>query len=335
MNDPRPRGKQNSAYRSAPHFLKAEGGKQKAEVILDKPRALPPNPRIAVLAISSPSEPDRIEQAKKNLESRGARVTLAENFAHRHRGYLAGTDDERVEELNRYLNSAEFDTFFFTRGGYGAMRILDRIDYDAIRRDPRPIVGFSDLTALHQAMAIHAGVASFHGPMLNLDFFNGLTPDIDVWFWSMLGGSAPMTHRFARDQIVIEGDGEGLLFGGCLSLIAALIGTPYDFWIDDGIWFWEDVDEATYRVDRMLTHLRLSGRLQNIRGVIIGKLKGCGSPAEIEALLHETFDPYGIPVVRDLPFGHEGNNLLMPIGAAVRLNTSDGTLTVLQAAVQP
>ena len=335
MNDPRPRGKQNSAYRSAPHTLKAEGGKQKAEVILDKPRALPSNPHIAVLAISSPSETDRIEHAKQNLEARGARVTLSANFAHRHRGYLAGTDDERVQELNRYLNSTEFDAFFFTRGGYGAMRILDRIDYDAIRRDPRPMVGFSDLTALHQAMAIHAGVASFHGPMLNLDFFNGLTPDTDDWFWSMLGGSAPMTHRFARDQVVIEGDGEGILFGGCLSLTAALIGTPYDFWIDDGIWFWEDVDEATYRIDRMLTHLRLSGRLQNIRGVIIGKLKGCGSPAEIDALLHETFDPYGIPVVRDLPFGHEGNNLLMPIGAAVRLNTSDGTLTVLQAAVRP
>jgi len=287
-----------------------------------------------VLAISSPSEIDRIEQAKRNLEARGARVTLAGNFAHRHRGYLAGTDDERLEELNRYLNSAEFDAFFFTRGGYGAMRILERIDYHAIRRDPRPMVGFSDLTALHQAMAIHANVASFHGPMLNLDFFNGLASDVDDWFWSMLGGAAPMTHRFARDQVVIEGDAEGVLFGGCLSLTAALIGTPYDFWIDDGIWFWEDVDEATYRIDRMLTHLRLSGRLQNIRGVVIGKLKGCGSPAEIDALLHETFDPYGIPVVRDLPFGHEGNNLLMPIGAAARLNTSEGTLTILQAAVQ-
>jgi len=321
MNDPHPQGKQNSAYRSAPHFL--------------KPRAITRSAHIAVLAISSPSESDRILEAKRNLESRGARITLAENIAHRHHGYLAGTDDERAQELNRYLNSAEFDAFFFTRGGYGAMRILDRIDYAAIRRNPRPIVGFSDLTALHQAMAVHANVASFHGPMLNLDFFNGLTPDIEEWFWSMLGGAAPMTHRFAPDQIVIEGQAEGILFGGCLSLTAALIGTPYDFWIDDGIWFWEDVDEAVYRIDRMLTHLHLSGRLKNIRGVIIGKLKGCGSPAEIEALLHETFDPYGIPVVRDLPFGHQGDNLLMPIGAAVRLSTSDGALTVLQAAVQP
>jgi muramoyltetrapeptide carboxypeptidase len=301
---------------------------------LTKPRAIATNAHIAVLAISSPSEPDRILEAKQRLESRGLRVTLAENFTHRHRGYLAGTDEERLEELNHYLNSAEFDAFFFTRGGYGAMRILDRVDYDAIRRDPRPVVGFSDLTALHQAMATHAKVASFHGPMLNLDFFNGLSPDIEQWFWAMLGGAAPMTHRFARDQVVIEGEAEGILFGGNLSLTAALIGTPYDFWIDDGIWFWEDVDEPVYRIDRMLTHLRLSGRLQNIRGVIIGKLKGCGSPAEVEALLHETFDPYGVPVVRDLPFGHQGDNLLMPIGAPVRLSTSDGTLTVTQAAVQ-
>ena len=286
------------------------------------------------MATSSPSEPDRILQAKDRIEASGLRVTLADNIAHIYRGYLAGTDDERAQELNRYLSSPEFDAFFFTRGGYGAMRILDRIDYHAIGSNPRPVIGFSDLTALHQAMATQANVASFHGPMLNLDFFNGLSPEIEQWFWSMLGGEAPMTHRFARDQVVIEGEAQGILFGGCLSLTTALIGTPYDFWPEDGVWFWEDVDEAVYRIDRMLTHLRLSGRLRTIRGVIIGKLKGCGSPAEIEALLHETFDPYGVPVVRDLPFGHQGDNLLMPIGAPVRLSTSDGALTVTQAAVQ-
>jgi len=287
-----------------------------------------------VLAISSPSEPERIQQGKANLEARGLRVTVAENIAHSHRGYLAGSDDERIETLNHFLNSDEYDAFFFTRGGYGAMRVLDRIDYDAIRRNPRPIIGFSDLTALHQAMAMQASVASFHGPMVNFDFFNGLSPDIERWFWSMLGGDAPLTHSLTGDQVVCQGEAEGILFGGCLSLTAALIGTPYDFWIDDGIWFWEDVDEATYRIDRMLTHLRLSGRLKKIRGVAIGKLKGCGSESEIGALLHETFDPYGVPVVRDLPFGHHGDNLLMPIGARVRLNTSNLSLTVTQPVVQ-
>src|SRR5205807_5442095 len=296
-------------------------------------RALATNAHIAVLAISSPSIAERIDVAKQHLESRGLRVTIADNIAQQHRGYLAGTDDERAQELNRYLNSSEFDAFFFTRGGYGAMRILDRIDYDAVRRNPRPVVGFSDLTALHQALAIHANVASFHGPMLNLDFFEGLSPDIEQWFWSMLGGAAPMTYRFAHDQVIVEGDASGILFGGCLSLTVALIGTPYDFWIDDGIWFWEDVDEPLYRIDRMLTHLRLSGRLKKIRGVLIGKLKNCGSEAELHALLLDFFASHRIPVVRDLPFGHYGDNLVMPIGASVRLSTSEGTLTILEAAV--
>ncbi len=303
--------------------------------MLTKPRAITRNARVAVLAISSPSEIERIEQAKQHLESQGLRVTLAPNIAHSHRGYLAGTDDERAQNLNQFLNSDDYDAFFFTRGGYGVMRILDRIDYDAIRRNPRPIVGFSDLTALHQAVALRCKLATFHGPMLNLDFFNGLSLEIEQWFWSMLAGDAPLTHRFERDQVLVQGEAEGILFGGCLSLTAALIGTPYDFWINDGIWFWEDVDEPIYRVDRMLTHLRLSGRLQNIRGVLIGKLKGCGTPAEVDDLLRETFQSNGIPVVRDMPFGHHGDNLLMPIGVPVRLNTSDGTLTVTQAAVQP
>ncbi len=314
--------------------ISTEDSGLRTQDFLIRPRALPSNPRVAVLAISSPSESERIQEAKQRLEARGARVTIAGNIAHSHRSYLAGPDDERLEELNRFLNSDEYDAFFFTRGGYGAMRILDRIDYDAIRRNPRPIVGFSDLTALHQAVATQANVATFHGPMLNLDFFNGLSPDIEQWFWSMLGGDAPLTHPFARDQIVCQGEAEGVLFGGCLSLITSLMATPYDFWIDDGIWFWEDVDEPTYRLDRMLTHLRLSGRFNRIRGVAIGKLKGCGSEEEIDSLLHETFDSYGVPVVRDLPFGHHGDNLLMPIGAPVQLSTSSATMTVSHAVVE-
>ena len=293
-----------------------------------RPRAFPQNGHIAVLAISSPSELQRIEEAKRHLEERGVRVTLAPNIDAHYRGYLAGTDDERLQTLNQFLNSDEFDAFFFARGGYGAMRILDRIDYDAVRRNPRPIVGFSDLTALHQALASRVGVASFHGPMLNLDFFHRLSPDIEQWFWSMLAGEAPLTHRFERDQVLFDGEAEGTLVGGCLSLTTALTGTPYDYWMDDAIWFWEDVDEPLYRIDRMLTHLRLTGRMQRVRGVLIGKLKGCGEEAELVALLRDFFAPFGVPVVRELPFGHYGDNLLMPFGAPVRVSTSARTLTI-------
>jgi muramoyltetrapeptide carboxypeptidase len=301
--------------------------------MLTPPRALPENAHIAVLAASGPSELGRIRDAAKAIEARGHRVTIAENVDHRFRGYLAGDDDERAETLNRFLRSDEFDAYFFARGGYGAMRILDRIDYDAVLRNPRPIVGFSDITALHQAIAIHAGVATFHGPMLNLDFHAGLSADREEWLWSILSGAAPMTHRFTSKQIVAEGSADGVLFGGCLALTDALVGTAYDYWIDDGIWFWEDVEEPPYRLDRMLTHLRLTGRLRRIRGVIVGSLKECGESSEIDALLRDVFGGLDIPVVRDLPFGHDGNNLLMPIGAAVRLDTHDGSLTITEPAV--
>jgi len=302
--------------------------------VLIRPRALPRNGSVVVLAMSSPSELPRIEAAARTLEQRGLRVTLAANIDHRHRGYLAGDDAERLAEFNRYLRSDEFDAFFFARGGYGAMRILDGVDYDAIRANPRPIVGFSDITALHQAVAVKCGIASFHGPMLNSDWADGLSPAIEEWFWSMLAGEAPLVHRFDRAQVVIDGEADGVLFGGCLSLTTALTGTPYDFWIEDGIWFFEDVDEPVYRIDRMLTHLRLSGRLKKIRAVVIGKLKGCGSDAEIEALLHEFFISSNIPVIRDLPFGHQGDNLLLPIGVPVRVSTRYLTLTFAQPAVK-
>lgn len=300
--------------------------------MLHLPRALRPGSHIAVLAASGPSDPQRITAAARTLEARGFRVSLAANIGRRHRGYLAGSDDERAEEVNRWLRS-DADAFFFARGGYGAMRILDRIDYDALRDRPRPLVGFSDVTALHQALAVKAGVASFHGPMLNLDFHDGLSLDTDRWLWWMLSGEAPLTHPLEPSQVVCEGEAEGLLFGGCLSITAALAGTPYDFWIEEGIWFWEDIDEPIYRLDRMLTHLYLSGRMKKIRGVIIGKLKGCGGEAELLELLRDRFGSAGIPVVRNLPFGHFGDNLLMPIGAPARLSTRDLTLTFPQPVV--
>jgi len=304
-----------------------------SSIRLQRPKAVKPASHIAVLAASGPSELARIEVAARAIETRGHRVTLAGNIDHRYRSYLAGTDDERVEELNHCFRSDEFDAFFFARGGYGAMRILDRIDYAALRANPRPVVGFSDVTALHQAIAIHANVAGFHGPMLNLDFHDGLSPENEQWFWSMLAGEAPLVRSFAAHDVVQEGEAEGLLFGGCLALTTALAGTPYDFWIEEGIWFWEDVDEPVYRIDRMLTHLRLSGRMKKIRGVIIGALKNCGDEAEMLAFLREFFQTFDIPVVQNLPFGHHGNNLLMPIGTPVRLSTHDRTFTVWERAV--
>lgn len=297
--------------------------------MLTRPKALLRNGHIAVLAIASPSELERIERAAQRLRAGGLRVTLADNIGNPFHTYLAGDDETRLRAINEALRCPDYDAFLFARGGYGTMRILDRIDYSAIAANPRPIIGFSDLTALHQAVATRAGVAGFHGPMLNSDFFDGLSPRIEEWFWSMLGGQAPLTWSFDPSQVLAEGEAEATLFGGCLSLTTALTATPYDYWVDDGIWFWEEIGEATYRIDRMLTHMRLSGRLKKIRGVVIGKLKDCGpEPDQLEWLLRDLFSSRGIPVVRDFPFGHNGDNLLMPVGARVRLSTRERSFIV-------
>lgn len=289
-----------------------------------------------MLAPSSPSDEERIEAAAGTLRARGFEVRVAANAYERHRGYLAGNDEVRLGPLNQALNDPAIDAIFFARGGYGLMRILDRVDYDAIVRDPKPVVGYSDITALHQAIAARAATGSFHGPMLNSDFSEHLPPELDSWSWSALSGKAPLTWRFDAGCVVGEGRTEGTLFGGCLSLTAALLGTPYDFWVDDGIWFWEDVAEPAYRIDRMLTTLRLSGRLTCLRGVIIGKLRECGAGVqdELDELFHEFFVSRGIPVLKDMPFGHFGQNLLLPIGRSVIVDTTTLTLTLPEPVVE-
>ena len=298
------------------------------------PKSLKPGGTIAVCAVSSPSKLERIETAARILEEKGFRVLLAPNIAATERKYLAGTDAERLASINRALSDPTVDALMFARGGYGAMRILEGIDWGALRANPRPVIGYSDLTALHQAIAREVGIISFHGPMLNFDIHEGLSPRSDQWLWSMLGGDAPLTHPFESAQVVSPGRADGILFGGCLSLTAALLGTRYDYWIDGGIWFWEDVDESAYRLDRMLTTLRLAGRLQTIRGVMIGKLKDCGEEGEVASLLDSFFADSGIPVIRDLPFGHHGDNLLMPVGARCRIDTNAGTLEFPESVVQ-
>lgn len=302
---------------------------------LRPPRPLPPGAAIDVLAISSPSKPDRIDAAAARLEQLGFRVRVAPNAFAVERTYLAGSDEARVGAINRAFRDPSCDAIFFARGGYGAMRILEGIDYDAFAANPRPVVGYSDLTALHQALAARTGFGSFHGPMLNFDIHEGLAPDVDAWMWAMLRGEAPLHWRFEPGQVLAHGVAEGVLFGGNLSLTHALLDTPFDFWIDDGIWFWEEVDESVYRIDRMLTTLRLSGRLRSIQGVMIGRLKDCGAEGDLGRFLDLFFADAGIPVVRDLPFGHHGNNLLLPVGARVRLDTSAGSFTVPDPVVLP
>jgi len=303
---------------------------------LVRPAVLPPSARIAILAPSSPADPARIEASAEALRQLGHQVSIAPNVADRFNGYLAGDDDLRVSLFNEAIRSEHVDAMLFARGGYGAMRILDRIDFASLAARPRPVVGFSDVTAILSAVAAMSGVVSFHGPLMSVDFFEGLSPEKERWFWSLMRGDAPLEWSFNTTDVLSPGRVEGIVFGGCLSVLTALIGTPYEYWVNDGIWFWEDVNEPTYRIDRMLTHLRLSGRLNSLRAVMIGSLKGCGSedPGELDGLLDSFFGGAGIPVIRDLPFGHNGDNLTIPIGVLGQIDTDRLTIRFPEPAVE-
>lgn len=293
-----------------------------------KPLPLTTGGRIAVLGIASPGDPARFDAGLDALERMGFHPEPAPNIARRSRSYLAGTDVERAEILNRVLREESWDAIVFARGGYGTMRVLELVDWDAVARFRRPMIGYSDLTAWSQACWVRAGLSTFHGPMVHLDFAAGLSADRERWFLDSLAGAAPMSWPLDGHTILEHGRAEGTLFGGCLSLLVATMGTPWDGWVDDGILFWEEVDEPTYRIDRMLTQLELAGRLRRIRGVLIGRLKDCGRPVEgeLDEVIREFFMNRGIPVVADAPFGHHGDNLLLPYGQRVVLDTAAGTL---------
>ena len=300
-----------------------------------RPQRLRPGDVVGIVSPSwyGPGIGHRVERGMAHLRSLGFEPKLG-THALNARGWVSDTAEHRVEDIHAMLRDPSVHAIVATIGGDHACHLLPLLDWELFRADPKILIGFSDITALHQAVALHARVATFHGPMLNLDFHAGLSQGREMWFWSALRGEAPMTYTFDSRDILTSGSAEGVLFGGCLSITAALIGTPYDYWVDDGIWFWEDVDESVYRIDRMLTHLRLSGRMKNIRGVVIGKLKGCGSEEEIDSLLLEFFGSSGIPIVRNFPFGHQGDNMLMPVGAHVRLDSSDNSFTITERLVR-
>lgn len=299
------------------------------------PKPLPPGGRIAVAAISSPGIEQRFDAGVERLRELGYEVSVAPNLTERSLSYLAGDDRRRTALINDLLRSDEWDALVFARGGYGAMRILEQVDWEAVAANPRPMVGFSDLTAWMQACWLRVGLSTFHGPMVHMDFASALDPDRALWFHRALAGEAPLEWQLNDADVLSPGRAEGPLFGGCLSLMVALMGTPWDVWLDDGILFWEEVGESTYRIDRMLTQLELAGRLRRIQGVLVGRLKDCGGPVEgeLEIMLRSFFEARGIPVILNAPFGHSGNNLLLPYGQRAVLDADSGILSFPQPMV--
>jgi len=312
------------------------------------PRRLERGDTIGLIApASAPPDWEHVERGIAVLEQLGYKTKLARH-ARQRLGFLAGDDRERAADLMSMFTDRRVRAIMCLRGGYGSARLLDRLDYGIIRRNPKVFIGFSDLTSLHCAFLNEANLVSFHGPMVNSDFAD---PDIPRFstesFLRSLTDPSPSGdiacgYRRRTVKVLRGGLAWGRLIGGNLSLLCTTIGTPWQPDFRGRILFFEDLGEEPYRFDRMLTHLLNCGLLQKVAGIAIGLNADCEDKKRarareyrqtLEDVLRDRLLPLKIPVVTGLPFGHVPFNATLPIGLRAELDGDSGKLSILEAAV--
>ncbi|MCB1654891.1 MAG: LD-carboxypeptidase [Pseudomonadales bacterium] len=295
--------------------------------------ALPAGGVIALIAPAGPAELD-LELATQWMAARGYQLRVLPGVWEKD-GYLAGSDAVRLRDLHDAFADESVDAIFCLRGGYGSPRLLAGIDFALLRRNPKPFVGYSDITALHLAITRYAGFVTFHGAMLNADLLGNKLEPTESGLWQMLSGqqSPVLEHPQAFTLTTLApGSASGRLLGGNLSMICATIGSAFELDDEGIILFIEDVNEPLYRVDRLLTHLRLAGKLNRLRGVLVGDFAGVDSVA-LHRLLQQELGPLGIPVLAGWRSGHCNPNLTLPLGAQVRLDADQQQLVLEQPVV--
>ena len=299
-----------------------------------KPPRLRPGATIGVAAVSGPVDETRLDAGLMVLRSKGYRVVEAANLRRRD-GFLAGTDAERADGYRELVRDPKIDAIFFARGGYGAARVLPRLDPAEIRSNPKIHLGGSDLTALFAFAWRHASLVTGYGPMVAVE----MAGDGELDWESVLSGELPRPHSVAPGDAIATGAGEGPLVGGCLSLIASLCGTPEAVEAAGSVLFWEDVGEEIYRLDRMLTQLERSGTFDGLQAMVIGSIApgrraGAESPDDVRAWLEQRFAGAPFPVAMGFPAGHLEETRTIPLGARVRVDLERGAIEFREAAVE-
>ena len=307
-----------------------------------KPKRLCPGDTIGIIAPASPGALEQTMAGVRWLEEQGFRVELGK-AAEQTLGYLAGTDAERAADINAMFAAKSIDGIFCLRGGYGTMRLLELLDYDLIRCNPKVFVGYSDITALHVSIGQRTGLITFHGPMVSSDMGKGLTD----YTWDCCSRAITVPEPLGTITNPPEGDpplfiaagrAKGYLTGGNLSLIVSTLGTPYEIDTCGKILCLEEVGEDPYRIDRMLTQLLLAGKLQAAAGIVVAVCEGCDieDPASftLEEVLRERLGSLKKPVLINLYFGHTTEKATLPLGAMAILDSDIGGLEVIETATK-
>jgi muramoyltetrapeptide carboxypeptidase len=320
-----------------------------AEPPLIRPAALREGDVVGLITpATAVTDPDRLALVERTMKYFGLRVKMGRHVGRR-RGYLGGTAQERLDDLHEMFRDPEVKAVFPIRGGYGSTHLLDRIDYSLLRSHPKVFVGYSDITAMHLAIQKRAGLVTFHGPMPLADF----TDYTQSWFRRALFdaqppgalGNPPETNQLRPAhtlRTVRPGKARGRLTGGNLTLISTTLGTPYEIETAGRILFLEDTGEEPYSIDRMLTQLRLAGKLEAAAGVIFGECSECrprqfqpsfDSTLSLGEVVDDILGKLDIPVLSGLTVGHTGDQLTLPLGVAASLDAEKGELTLEEAGV--
>jgi len=298
---------------------------------MNLPRALKPGDRIGIAAPASPFDGKSFEAGLGVLESMGFDPVVPEGLFEKN-GFLAGTDQHRADQLTRLFTDPAIDGIICARGGYGSMRILPLLDADTLAKHPKVFVGFSDITALIGFLVQRCGMTVFHGPSVTtLGDGNPQTRDC---LQAALTRADPLTLTAEAGQTIGSGRAEGPFFCGNLTILCHLTGTPFQPDLKDRILLIEDRGEAPYRIDRMLTQMRMAGCFQDLAGLALGSFTDCGSSRQINEIVADRLNGLDIPILAGFDAGHEGVNLTLPVGGAVRLDTASRTLSFLNSAVR-
>jgi muramoyltetrapeptide carboxypeptidase len=300
-----------------------------------RPPALKPGDTVGVIAPAAAVDGEFLKRGVEELARQGYRVKVSERALLRDR-ILAGADQERAAELTRFFRDPDVRAILAARGGYGAGRLLPLIDFATLKSTPKIFVGFSDQTFLLNAIVELGGMICFHGPMVAKDLAGGITPRAMLHLRRLLAGELD-GFELEGSEAIHPGTAEGELAGGCLSIVVAMLGTPYAPRFEGKILFLEDTGEKAYRIDRMLVQLKQSGALGKVAGVVFG---GMRSPAEAESeqrlirqFAAEQTAGLGIPVLWGLEVGHGTENFTIPLGARVRVDCRSRRLSFIERVI--
>jgi muramoyltetrapeptide carboxypeptidase len=295
------------------------------------PPALKPGDTLGIVAPASPFDRESFDAGLRVLESMNFNLAIPESIFEQN-GYLAGSDQQRADLLNQLFADPDIDGIICARGGYGAMRILPLLDVDVISRHPKVFVGFSDITVLLDFLVRRCRMVAFHGPTVST--LGTAVRSVRDRFLSAVSNPQPMSISTALHRVIQSGIAEGHFFCGNLTLLCHLTGTPFQPDFRGAILMIEDRAEAPYRIDRMLTQMRMAGCFDGLAGLALGAFSDCGPADAVHRIVADRLGGLNLPILAGFEVGHETVNLTLPVGLPVQLDTTSGTLTFAGPAVR-